>query len=192
MSDLQYLEIATDRLLLKVLDGTFAPTVLDYFTRNAAFRRPWSPGTDAAFLTPESQHLRLEGDWASIGRGHMLKLWLFDRNDVRLSSVIGFVSLSNIVRGAFLSCHLGYEIDGAVGGRGLMTEALQPLITVAFETLRLHRIEANIIPRNARSVRVVEKLGFSYEGLSPKYLKINGVWEDHGHYALLNAALEDA
>ncbi len=191
MSDLQYLEIATDRLLLKVLDGTFAPTVLDYFTRNAEFRRPWSPETDAAFLSLESQHLRLEGDWASIGRGHMLKLWLFDYNDVRLSRVIGFVSLSNIVRGAFLSCHLGYEIDGVVSSRGLMTEALQALITVAFETLRLHRIEANIIPRNARSIRVVEKLGFSYEGLSPKYLKINGVWEDHGHYALLNAALED-
>jgi ribosomal-protein-alanine N-acetyltransferase len=190
LSNLQQLEITTERLLLKVLDGTFAPLVLDYFSRNGEFRRPWAPVMDDYFLTLESQHLRLEGDWASIGRGQMLKLWLFDRNDADLGRTIGFVSLANIIRGAFLSCHLGYEMDGSVINRGLMTEALQALITVAFTTLQLHRIEANIIPRNARSIRVVEKLGFSYEGLSPKYLKINGVWEDHGHYVVLNEALE--
>ena len=188
--NLQQLEIPTERLLLKVLDASFAPVVLDYFTRNAEFRRPWAPAVDDYFLTLESQRMRLEGDWASIGRGHMLKLWLFDRSDIQRSSTIGFVSLSNIIRGAFLSCHLGYEIDGSVSNRGLMTEALRALIKVTFETLQLHRIEANIIPRNARSIRVVEKLGFSYEGLSPKYLKINGVWEDHGHYVVLNEALE--
>ncbi|MBA3468120.1 MAG: GNAT family N-acetyltransferase [Herpetosiphonaceae bacterium] len=190
MFNLQTLEIATERLLLKVLDGSFAPIVLDYFTRNAAFRHPWSPAPDEDFLTLAAQRQRLEAELAASGRGHSLRLWLFDRSDAQLRTTLGFVSLSNIVRGAFLSCHLGYEIDGGVINRGLMTEALRATIQVAFERLQLHRIEANIIPRNVRSIRVVEKLGFSYEGLSPRYLKINGVWEDHGHHVLLNAALE--
>jgi ribosomal-protein-alanine N-acetyltransferase len=60
------------------------------------------------------------------------------------------------------------------------------VIRIAFDGMGLHRIEANIIPRNVRSRRVVEKLGFTLEGMSRKYLRINGVWEDHLHYALLN------
>ncbi len=50
----------------------------------------------------------------------------------------------------------------------------------------LHRIEANIILKNIRSLRVVEKLGFYNEGLAYKYLNINGKWEDHIHVVLLN------
>jgi [ribosomal protein S5]-alanine N-acetyltransferase len=55
-----------------------------------------------------------------------------------------------------------------------------------FQELGLHRIEANIMPKNKRSLRVVEKLGFYNEGLAYKYLKINGKWEDHIHMVLLN------
>jgi ribosomal-protein-alanine N-acetyltransferase len=67
-----------------------------------------------------------------------------------------------------------------------MTEAVAAVVELAFGPLQLHRVEANIIPRNMPSRRVVEKLGFVNEGLSPKYLKINGVWEDHMHYVVLN------
>ena len=70
--------------------------------------------------------------------------------------------------------------------RGYITEALRCAIEYAFAQLKLHRIEANIIPRNARSRRVVEKLGFEPEGLARKYLKINGVWEDHLHFVIFN------
>jgi ribosomal-protein-alanine N-acetyltransferase len=72
-----------------------------------------------------------------------------------------------------------------------MTEALERAISFAFEDMRLHRIEANIMPKNARSIRVVEKLGFVNEGLSRKYLKIAGSWEDHIHYVLLNPSEEE-
>lgn len=183
-------ESRTERLLLKVLDDAFAPVVLDYFTRNAEFRRPWSPLTDAGFLTLDGQRERLASEGAAIERGQMLKLWLFERNDPTLGKAIGFVVLANIIRGAFQSCHVGYEMDGTQINHGYMTEALRQLMHIAFEPLLLHRIEANIMPRNARSIRVVEKLGFVYEGLSPRYLKINGVWEDHGHYVMLNDTLE--
>lgn len=188
--DLHTLDAATERLRLKTLDPSFAPQVLEYFSGNAEFRRPWSPVPPADFLTLGHQRTRLEQEWALMERGLALRWWLFGRDDAALARPLGFVALSNIVRGAFQSCHLGYEMDGAQLNRGYVTEALRPLIAAAFERLFLHRIEANIMPRNARSIRVAEKLGFGYEGLSPRYLKINGVWEDHGHYALLNAALE--
>lgn len=72
----------------------------------------------------------------------------------------------------------------------MTTEALKAAIRYIFEEWKLHRIEANIIPRNAASIRVIEKLGFEREGYCRKYLKINGIWEDHYSYALLNKAVE--
>ena len=66
-----------------------------------------------------------------------------------------------------------------------MTEAVRAAADIAFTDLDLHRIEANIMPRNGASLRVAEKAGFYHEGLALKYLRINGVWEDHIHMVLL-------
>jgi ribosomal-protein-alanine N-acetyltransferase len=71
-----------------------------------------------------------------------------------------------------------------------MAEALRRGIQIIFEDYGLHRIEASIMPRNQRSIKVTEKLGFVNEGLSRRYLKINGVWEDHIHMVLLNEDMD--
>jgi ribosomal-protein-alanine N-acetyltransferase len=65
-----------------------------------------------------------------------------------------------------------------------MPEAVVTMLQYAFESLRLHRIEINIIPRNAASRRVVEKLGLRFEGIAERYLEIDGAWEDHARYAI--------
>ncbi|KNF08661.1 acetyltransferase [Gottschalkia purinilytica] len=70
--------------------------------------------------------------------------------------------------------------------KGYITEAIKKGIDIMFNNYGLHRIEANIMPKNKPSLRVVGKLGFYNEGLARKYLKINGVWEDHIHMVLLN------
>jgi ribosomal-protein-alanine N-acetyltransferase len=119
----------------------------------------------------------------------LARFWLFKRADTAYTAAIGNLAFNNIVRGAFQSCHLGYQLDEREINQGFITEALQRAIAYAFEDLRLHRIEANVMPRNQRSRRVVEKLGFGEEGLARQYLKINGVWEDHIHYVLLNDAV---
>ena len=85
-----------------------------------------------------------------------------------------------------MSCHLGYKLDKDFINRGYMTEAAREGIEIIFNEYGLHRVEANIMPKNPRSVRVVQKLGFYNEGLARKYLKINGKWEDHVHWVLLN------
>ena len=180
------LELCTERLVLRVLDLSFAPQILDYYVRNQAFLKEWSPAADATFYTLEYQQERIAADLDLINDSRMLRLWLFRKQDAAFERTIGNLAFNNIVRGAFQSCHLGYQIDAQAGGQGLMTEALRRAIAYIFAEWKLHRIEANIMPRNHRSRRVAEKLGFVEEGLAQKYLKINGVWEDHIHYVIFN------
>jgi ribosomal-protein-alanine N-acetyltransferase len=96
----------------------------------------------------------------------------------------GEINVNNIVRGAFQNAYVGYWIDEARAGQGLMPEAVVVTLKYAFEELRLHRVQISIIPRNERSRRVVDKLGIRCEGLAERYLEINGAWEDHLRYAI--------
>lgn len=96
----------------------------------------------------------------------------------------GEMTLSSIQRGPLQSGFIGYWIDESLAGQGLVPEAVVTMMQYAFDTLRLHRIEINIIPRNAPSLRVVEKLGMRLEGVAERYLEIDGVWEDHARFAI--------
>jgi ribosomal-protein-alanine N-acetyltransferase len=98
---------------------------------------------------------------------------------------VGLVNLNEIVRGVFQSAYLGYWVGGPYARRGYMTEGVGLVLRQAFGPLGLHRVEANIQPRNAASTALVRKLGFRLEGRSPRYLKIGGRWRDHDRWALL-------
>jgi ribosomal-protein-alanine N-acetyltransferase len=99
--------------------------------------------------------------------------------DHRLS---GEVNLNHVVRGAMQSGVIGYWIDQARAGRGLIAESVVVVCAFAFEQLDLHRLEICIVPRNVNSRRVMEKLEVREEGVSVRALEINGVWEDHVRY----------
>jgi ribosomal-protein-alanine N-acetyltransferase len=186
MLHIEQLELQTERLRLKVLGPDFASRSLDYYARNRAFLSEWNPTPAADFYTLpyHQQRLRVELDLMKDGR--LARFWLFKREDPTWATAIGNLAFNNIVRGAFQSCHLGYQLDEREANQGFMTEALRSAIAFAFDELKLHRIEANVMPRNPRSSRVLAKLVFVDEGLARQYLKINGVWEDHIHYVLLN------
>jgi ribosomal-protein-alanine N-acetyltransferase len=96
----------------------------------------------------------------------------------------GEINLNNVVHGAFQSATIGYWIDKARAGHSFMSEAVLTLAQYSFESLNLHRLEICIIPRNANSRRVVEKLGIREEGIAERFLEINGVWEDHVRYGI--------
>jgi ribosomal-protein-alanine N-acetyltransferase len=81
---------------------------------------------------------------------------------------------------------LGYWVGQPHAGKGTMTAALRVLLPTLFGELNLHRIEAACIPTNQSSIRVLEKCGFAREGLARRYLCINGVWQDHCLYGLLD------
>ncbi len=182
-----YLE--TERLLLKILDETYAEQVLDFHFRNKEFLKEWEPDKDLDYYTLKHTRKSLRNEQLFMKRDLMYKLYIFKKGDPK-ERVIGAVVLNNIVRGGFQSCFLGYKMDGKEINQGYITEALQTFIDFAFKKLHLHRIEANIMPKNHRSLRVVEKLGFHSQGLAKKYLKINGTWEDHLQMVLLNEEME--
>ena len=173
----------TERLYLRVLDRSQAALVLDYYTRNRVFLAPWEPIREPAFYTLPYQREWLKKELRDFEERNSLRLYLQKKQDP--TRVIGMVCFNNIVRGAFDSCFLGYKSDSGEERQGYLTEALKKGIAIMFEEYGLHRIEANIMPRNTRSLRLVEKLGFENEGLARRYLKINGVWEDHIHMVLL-------
>ncbi len=178
----------TERLLLRSLTIDDTSELLKYYTKNRNFLKEWEPERVESFYTYESMKSLIESGTVSTETRTGLGLYIFKKNNNE--TILGYCGLSNIVYGAFLSCFLGYKLDSEEINKGYMTEGIKGVIELAFMEYGLHRIEANIIPRNIRSRRVVEKLGFKNEGRSEKYLKINGKWEDHVHYVLLNRKVE--
>ena len=103
----------------------------------------------------------------------------------------GQVTLGGMGWGSLRSGYIGYWIDEMYAGRGYMPRAVAMVADYAFFTLGLHRIEINVRPENAASIRVVEKLGFRHEGLRRRYLHIAGDWRDHSTYALCAEEVPD-
>lgn len=101
----------------------------------------------------------------------------------------GQVTVSGVTRGAFDSASVGYWVDERVSGRDIATTALALVVDHCFEAVGLHRVEADVRPENAPSLRVVQKLDFRAEGLHRRYLYIDGDWRDHRCFAVLR---EDA
>jgi ribosomal-protein-alanine N-acetyltransferase len=100
------------------------------------------------------------------------------------SEIVGQVSLTDISRGCFQSCYVGYWIGRPFAGQGLMSEALSLALRHAFVTLRLHRVEANIMPGNVPSRAVAARCGLRCEGLARRLLCLAGRWRDHERWAI--------
>jgi len=99
--------------------------------------------------------------------------------------IVGVMNLNDIIRGLTQSAHVGYHAFRPYEGQGYMTEALDLILRYAFRTLKLHRIEAGIQPHNTRSITLVKRLGFRYEGTAKRLIKIAGRWRDHQRWAIL-------
>jgi ribosomal-protein-alanine N-acetyltransferase len=168
--------LRTARALIRPFEADDAPRLLHYRRENRAHLAPWEPAREEAYFTLEACLARIEEarELARADRGYPFAVMAPDE-----SRLLGCLNFANVVRGAFLACHLGYGIDVREQGKGLMSEALDAGLAWAFGGLGLHRVMANYMPRNARSARLLERLGFRREGYAPRYLRIAGVWEDH-------------
>lgn len=103
--------------------------------------------------------------------------------------IAGAVNLSQISKEPLSSAYLGYYLFDGYTGRGLMAEAISAVVEYALGEFGLHRLEANIQPRNEASIRLVKRCGFTREGFSRKYLRIAGDWRDHERWAIIREDL---
>jgi ribosomal-protein-alanine N-acetyltransferase len=177
-------QIETARLRLRATDLPLAEGVAEYLLRNRAAHSPWNPPLADAVFTVEGQKERLAASARAEAEGREIGWWLTLRGQPD-AGVIGNVRLSQIARGPFCNAMLGYAIDAAHEGRGLMREALDAVLADAFgPRVGLHRVQANVRPENARSLALLDRLGFEREGLAREYLFIDGAWRDHVMTAL--------
>ena len=149
---------------------------------NRDFMAAYEADRSDAFFTRAGQAREIALDTEAWAAGAGYALAIVDRRAG--DRLVGRVALSNVVRGPWQNATMGYWVDLAANGRGHATDAVYLTCQFAFEHAGLHRVQPAIMPRNARSRRVVEKVGFRHEGTAVRYLKIAGVWEDHDIYAL--------
>lgn len=171
------LELRTERLSLR------EPTLADWpqwakvREESRDFLTPWEPRWGAMHLSETGFRERF------LKTGDDSRTFFLVR--VSDDQLVGGVTISNIRYGVALSASFGYWLGQPFTGQGYMTEAMQRLIRYCFDELYLHRLEAACLPENGPSRRLIRRLGFQEEGLARKYLKINGVWQDHVLHALL-------
>lgn len=170
------------RCYLRILQEEDAAVFTDIVKANKHYWSVFEPRQEPGFYTVGRQKERIRESLYQMRDRREYNFGIFDSDT---SNLIGHISLYNIKRLPFLSGFVGYSIDEREIGRGIATEAVQLVTNFAFSRLALHRIEAYVSPRNHGSVAVLEKSGYLREGLLRKILYINGVWEDHYIYAVV-------
>jgi [ribosomal protein S5]-alanine N-acetyltransferase len=155
-----------------------------------------SPTDEAEFVSASLASREFHGQWISPPttraafraklkrlQGSTNRAYCIRRSDNE--ALVGYVEITQIVRGPFCSAYLGYYAFAEHSRQGLMAEGLKQVIRLAFTKLKLHRLEENIQPENLASIALVRSCGFGKEGYSPRYLKIRGRWRDHERWAIL-------
>ena len=165
-------------------DLSLAKQVVDYYKRNRDFLEAFEPVRSEEFFSLQYQQATLKKEMDEYKAKTAFRFYIMSLE--QSSKIIGIIGLNNVVWGAFYSAFLGYKIDKYFINKGYMSVAVEMLTKYAFEELGLHRIEANVMPKNKASLRVLEKNQFINEGISKYYLNINGIWEDHIHMVKIN------
>ncbi len=177
--------LKTSRLILSTPGLDDAEEMLDYYQRNRLNFQPWEPKREESYYAVDAIHTRISAMNKNMLEQTALHLLLREPDSERIIGVCGF---TNIVRGPFQACHLGFSICQGFQGKGLMYEALQCVIGYVFNALALHRVMANYRPENKRSHHLLQRLGFEQEGHARSYLNIDGCWKDHILTSLINEA----
>jgi [ribosomal protein S5]-alanine N-acetyltransferase len=182
-------QLLTQRLRLEAFAPRHVLAVQQYYLRNASHLQPWDPKRPPDFLQPE-RFARTAAAWLNAcAQGQALRFVLFDR-EADGTHCIGLINFSQIVPAPFQACTLGYSLDAAHTGKGLMREALASAIAHMQTQRRMHRIMANHLPNNHKSATLLAALGFEREGYAKAYLQINGSWQDHVLTSLTCKAIE--
>ena len=162
-----------------------APALSTFYSRNKEHLAPWEPAREPEFFSEKFWSDRL-AKWVEDGNSGAAAHYI--SVSTSKDQVHAICSLTNIIRGPFQACNIGYAVSAEMQGTGTMMALVEHVVDVAFTELGLNRVMANYLPRNMRSARLLNRLGFTEEGLARKYLLVNGVWEDHVLTSKVNPA----
>lgn len=166
--------VVADGVVLRMLRPDDAVSLASAFVRNREHLEHWDPVRPPAFFTAQGQAVEIDRALQACLAGVALPLVLASGD-----AIVGRVNLTGITRGAFESAALGYWIDAALAGRGIMSATVAESLRLARDELGLHRLEASTLPENAASQAVLRRNGFVQIGAAPRYLRIAGRWQDH-------------
>ncbi len=174
----------TERLILRVLRAESAPAVLQFYLDNRELFERYEAARPDNFYTEQYQKTLLTAEYNLAFKQSAVRFYVFRKEAPE--QIIGSICFRNIVRAMFQSCETGYKFDARYHHQGYAFEALDKGIDIMFRDVKLHRIVASVMPSNHPSVRLLQNLGFSCEGMERQSALIRGKWQDHARYALLN------
>ena len=174
----------TDRLIIKTLNKDAAPMVLTFYRDNKSLFEPWEPKRSFNFYTLSYQKASLTAEQNQMSEGKLLRYWVFIKDNPE--EIIGSICFQNILREPYHSCCIGYKFDHKYLHQGYAEESIKKCIEAIFWEHHIHRIEALIMPTNEPSLRLIDRLSFTYEGISYSYARIGGSFMDHKRYSLIN------
>lgn len=173
----------TNRLILQILTSNHAEQVLDFYNNNMDIFEPYEPTRPDNFYTKAYQKALLTCEYNAILKSETVRFWIFKKEDP--DKIIGTVSFSNIQPYIFSSCNIGYKFDKEYHHHGYALEAINKICEIIFYDYNLHRIKAYIMPCNIPSKNLIERAGFTFEGIARKSIFIRDIWEDHEQYSLI-------
>jgi len=177
------MKLEGNNIYIRFLEEGDAEAVLDLQLRNKEFFQKYVSTRSNEFYTLEVQKQLIKSNNEQSKRDEKYSFGIFEKDT---DALIGNIALTEVFRGPLQSCYIGYYLDLECNGNGYMTEAVSLAVKFGFEEIKLHRIEAGVMPHNLRSMRVLEKAGFVKEGIARKNVNINGKWEDHQVLAILD------
>jgi ribosomal-protein-alanine N-acetyltransferase len=184
--------LVTPRLRLAHVRPSMARQFAEFMVRNEAHLRPWDPPRPRGIGTAAHWRPQLATAVREFRNGSSLRWALFDAAADERAPLLGRINFTQVFRGPFQSCVLGYQLDATAQGKGLMYEALRAALDDLFIARGMHRVQAAFIPENERSSRLLDRLGFERIGIARRYLFIDGAWRDHVLVALTNPGFDDS
>ena len=178
------MEYQTERLLLKVLTPDYAEDVCEFLSANGPIFEKYEPTLPANYYTAEHQSVILSCEMKLALRTSSIRYYVFEKTNP--DKIIGTVCLHDIKQSAYSCCEIGYKFDQNYWHKGYATEAVTMGVSIAFAALGLHRVYARVLPDNTASIRLLERISFAQEGVERQCVLINGIWQDHLRFSIIN------
>lgn len=169
---------------VRALDDNHWKKVLSFLEKGRHIFEKYEPRKVSMYYTEIYQKGVLSQEYTATLGNRYVRYYISLKDNPEI--IIGTVSCGNISSDPFACGTIGYKFDEDYWHRGYAREAIGKVMDEIFKELGLHRLVANVMEGNEPSIKLLENMGFRLEGLCEKNIKVNGTWQNHRLYAMLN------